>query len=160
MSAPDLYVQFFLKNGKPIQIDGGRPLDSEQIRFTIDSLTPQVVEGQALYELSGWAFSLMDKSISPDMYNRTIVLTSDSNTYFFPVQTVQRSDVQQVFKNLNMDLSGSGFRVLISKDVIQPGEYRIGISFENPVTGLAHYSDKPDRYIIRSANRLSYVDRK
>jgi hypothetical protein len=155
--APDLYVHFFLKNGKPLQIDENLPTDSDQIKLKIDGLDQINYEEYEIYRMYGWAFSLMDENVSPDMYDRTIVLTSSTKTYFFPIQTVQRSGVQDAYKHLNMDLVGSGFSVLISKDVIQPGKYRIGIIFKNPSTGLAYYSDKPAKYIIRSPNRLSYI---
>lgn len=156
--APNLYVQFILKRGKPIQGVEGRPVDSNQIKFTIDGLSFHTVEGQDIYILSGWAFSVLDRNVSPDMYDRAIVLASDTKTYFFPIETVYRKDVQDTYKDLSMNLVGSGFKVFISKDVIQQGEYRIGIIFKNSHTGLAYFSDKPARYIVRSPNRLSYSE--
>lgn len=82
-SASNLFTQFVLKNGKPIQFEEQLPKPSEEIKLTIDGLTLYIVEGQTVYALSGWAFSVLDKDISPGMYERVIVLTSDSNTYFF-----------------------------------------------------------------------------
>jgi hypothetical protein len=153
--APSLYVKFVLKKGKPLPVDGTLPETSEQIKLSIDGLEPYMYEGQKIYLLSGWAFSVLDANISPDMYERLIVLVSHSKIYYFPVQTVGRPGVQKVYKDLNMDLTNSGFRAYISKDVIQPGKYRIGIVFKNPSTGLAYYNDKPARYIIRSTNGFS-----
>jgi hypothetical protein len=152
--APDLYVLFFLKNGKPLQIDGNLPTETDQIKFRIDNLEEVKYEGQNIYRLYGWAFSTMYKEVPPDMYEREIVLTSNSNTYFFPIENLKRPGVQDVYKYLQMDLVDSGFLTLISKDVILPGEYRVGIVFKNLLNNSAYYADKPKRTVIRTPNNL------
>ena len=152
--APSLYTYFFLKNGKPIDLSEGRPGDSDEIHFAVDALFFQPVDGQDMYNMQGWAFSTLDKSISPDKYERIVVLTSEDNIYFFPSQPAGRPDVQQGFVDMEMDLIYSGFNAIIAKDVIFPGVYRIGIIFRDPVNGSAHYSDKPAIYLVRTANRL------
>ena len=90
------------------------------------------------------------------MYERLIVLTSDSKTYFFPTQTVLRPSIQKAHQDLGMDLASAGFEAKISKEVLQQGKYRIGIIFKNPSTNSAYFFDKPARYIVRFANGLSY----
>lgn len=153
--APSLYIRFVLKDGKPLSVEGGIPVTSDGIKLTIDGLSPYVFDGQDLYMLSGWAFSVQEKNISPGMYERTIVLVSDSKTYHFPTETIQRPGVQEFYKDLGMNLIDSGFRALIAKDVLQPGEYRIGIIFRDPSTELSSYSDKPRRIVLRTPNQLT-----
>jgi hypothetical protein len=153
--APDLYVHFILKNGRPLSIDENIPTETDQIKLSVDDLQPIEYQGQDIYRLYGWAFSTMERNISPDMYKRTIVLISDTKSYFFPVQTIQRPGVQKFYKDLQMDLLNSGFSSLISADAIKPGEYRVGVIFKNPISGAEYYSDKPKVTILRTPNNFS-----
>jgi hypothetical protein len=152
--APDLYVHFFLKNGKPLQIDGNIPTETNQIKFRVDGLEPIEYEGQDIYKLYGWAFLTVNMNVHLSKYEREIVLISDSKRYFFQTQSVKRPGVQKAYEHLNMDLLDSGFLTLISKDVIAPGEYRVGIIFKNPMNGSEHYADNPKRIVLRTPNSL------
>jgi len=148
---PVIYTRYFLKNGKPIELNQALPATSDQIKFTVDYLDPIRINGQDLYNLQGWSFFLGD----PDQakYDRYIVLQSDTRTYFFPVQSMERSDVQKAFKDINMDLLNSGFSSIISKDVIQPGKYHLGILFKDQSSNNAYYFDS-NKTLIRTANQL------
>ena len=135
--APGLYTRFVLLNGKPIQVNGELPAETDQNKYSIDGLDPIVYEGQDLYKLWGWAFLNVDPSKTPDMYEQEIVLTSRSRYYFFPAKSVPRPGVQEAFKNLNMNLINSGFSTLIAMDVIRPGKYSVGIVFRYQPCGHA-----------------------
>ena len=52
--APDLYVRFILKEGKPVQLDQSLPQPTDEISFGIDRL--DLVKGQELFNLVGWSF--------------------------------------------------------------------------------------------------------
>lgn len=158
ISAPRLHTYFFLKQGKPITISESIPTETDQIRLNVDALDLIVQDRQEVYLLWGWAFSTLDPSLSPDMYEREILLISSSQkVYAFSINTVSRTGVQEVFKDLNMNLTESGFSTLISKDVLPVGEYRIGIVFRNPSTGLSYYTDNPKRILLRTPNSLSLL---
>jgi len=148
---PVIYTRYFLKNGKPIELNQALPATTDQIKFAVDSLYPIRINAQDLYNLQGWSYFLGD----PDQakYDRYIVLQSDTRTYFFPVQSMERSDVQKAFKDLNMDLLNSGFSSIISKDAIQPGKYHLGILFKDQSSDNAYYFDS-NKTLIRTANQL------
>jgi hypothetical protein len=151
----NLHTHFFLKYGKPIRIDKSLPQETMQIKFTVDDLDPIILEGQEMYQLWGWAFSTADANMAPDAYEREIILVSNSEIYIFPIHNVKRQGVQDVYKDLNMNLIFSGFSTYISKDVLPFGEYRVGIVFRDPSTGSTYYTDKPKIIIHRTPNRLS-----
>jgi len=151
--APVLYARFVLLNGKPIQVNGELPAETDQNKYSIDGLDPIVYEGQDLYKLWGWAFLSADPSKTPEMYVREILLTSGSRHYYFPTTSVQRQGVQDTFKDLNMDLINSGFSTLIAKDVIWPGKYSVGIVFRYQPCDCAYYV-ATNNVVIRTANQL------
>jgi hypothetical protein len=153
--APHVYTYFFVKDGKPVRTEDALPPDSGHIIFNVEDISLITQEGQELYKIWGWAFSTFDKTMSPDMYEREIALTSNSKTHYFPVFNVKRPGVNELYKNLGMNLAGSGFYVLIAKDVLELGEYRLGIVFRDPSTGFLYYADKPKRIIIRTPNKLT-----
>ena len=158
ISAPRLHTNFFLKQGKPLAIRESVPAEAEQIKLNIDALDLIVQDRQEVYRLYGWAFSTLDPSLSPEMYEREILLISSlQRIYAFSIDTVSRPGVQEFFKDLNMNLTESGFSTLISKDVLPVGEYRIGIVFRDPSTGLSYYTDKPKRILLRTPNSLSLL---
>lgn len=158
--APTVYVQYLLEKGKPLQGYNELPVDSDQIRFVVDLLNPVTPNAEDVYTLVGWAFSTKNEHMPPEKYEREIVLISDTNMYFFPIfQVIQRPDIRDAFSILGMDLTYSGFHVLIAKDAIRPGKYRVGIVFRDPSTNVAHYYDKsaygkPARYLVRTPNNL------
>ena len=158
ISAPRLHTNFFLKQGKPIAVSRSIPAETDQIKLNVDALDLIVQDRQEVYLLWGWAFSTLDPSLSPDMYEREILLISPSQkVYAFSIDTVSRPGVQEFFKDLNMNLTESGFSTLISKDVLPVGEYRIGIVLRDPSTGLSYYTDKPKRILLRTPNSLSLL---
>lgn len=156
--APTLHTYFFIKQGKPTGVNESLPTETEQIRFKVDGLDLIIQEGQEVYRLWGWAFSTLDVNMSPEMYEREILVVSSSNqVYAFSTNTVIRPGVQEAFKDLNMKLRKSGFAALISRDVLPPGEYRLGIVFRDPSTGQTYYTDKPKRILVRTPNSLSLL---
>lgn len=158
ISAPRLHTNFFLSQGKPVAIRESIPTETEQIRLNVDALDLIVQDRQEVYQLYGWAFSTLDPGLSPDRYEREILLISSSQkVYVFSIVTVSRPGVQEFFKDLNMNLTESGFSTLIAKDVLPIGEYRIGIVFRDPSTGQSYYTDKPKRVLLRTPNSLSLL---
>ena len=110
--------------------------------------------GQELYRLYGWSFLPTDPEQA--ISERFIVLQSDVNSYFYTTQAVDRIDVRAAFTNLNIDLSNAGFTTMISKDFIHPGNYHIGILFEDRTTQAVSYTIS-NQSLVRTANSMKLI---
>ena len=152
--APDLYVRFVLKNGKPIQFQEKLPAATDMISFWVDRIDPVVSQGQVLYNLWGWAF--LREEPDQSQYERFIVLRSDSQNYYFLAQTNERLDVEEAFPELTIDVSNSGFSTLIAKDAIRPGSYHIGIIFRHQ-SGNFIYFAATENVLVRTPNQLQLI---
>jgi hypothetical protein len=135
--APNLYANYFIKNGKPIQFREGLPAVTDQISYSVSSLVSTMSDGQEIYNLWGWAF--LHEEADQSQYERFIVLKSDKRDFFFPVKSFERPEVQKAFPDLKIDVTNSGFSTYISKDAISPGSYRIGIVFRNKLNNFTSY---------------------
>lgn len=151
--APSLYGRFVLKSGKSIQFPEELPKETGRISYYFDNMELIVIDGQELSSLWGWAF--LQEEPDQSQFERIVVLKSDSNTYFFPTQSFQRSDVQAAFSNLGIDVQNSGFSTYLSKDVVRPGSYRIGFVFKNQTTN-AIYFELSNKIIVRTANQFQF----
>jgi hypothetical protein len=141
-------------SGSPVQFDNELPETTDQISFWVDRLDPIVSDLQPLYNLLGWAF--LREEPDQSQYERFIVLQSDSGNYFFPIQSIERPDVQEAFPNLTIDVRSSGFSTFMSKDAIQPGSYQIGIVFRNRSSNAIYYVATKN-IIVRTANQFLLV---
>jgi hypothetical protein len=153
--APDVVTLAFTQNGKPVQVNGGIPAESDRIHFVIEDLASYVKDGDNLYELIGWSFIVQDEGISPELFVREIALISDERNYFFSVRSGHRKpDIPSRFDDIDIDFNSLGLSVLIGEDAIKPGKYRIGIVFRNTSDGSAYYWDKPVYYLVKTPNTL------
>ena len=152
--ATPFHTRYILKDGKAVIFDEELPQTTEQISYAVDRIDAIVLRGQNLYNLSGWAFMRGE----PDQaaYERFIVLQSESRVYFFSSVNNARPDVQAEFTDLHLDLINTGFSAYISKDVIEPGTYHIGILVKHQGNGKIHYTVTEKR-IIRTPNKLHLV---
>lgn len=155
--ANDLYVHFFLKNGKPILVNSQLPAESAQINGYVDLFEPIVYEGQNLHSLVGWAFSSIDTTLRPEDYDRQVVLISPQRNYYFNMQTYPRPDVQAAFQSLGMELTNAGYHAYISQEALAPGVYQIGFVFHNMQDGSIYYS-RTNKYLICTPNRIQISD--
>jgi hypothetical protein len=152
--APSAYARFILRDGKPVSLDLVLPANTAKMMYSVDRLDPIIFHGQNLYTLWGWAF--IPGEADQSIYERFIVLRSDTKTYFFPVVNSTRPDVQSAFANLHLDLLNSGFTTYLAKDDIPRGSYRVGILFRHKASSLLKYLDT-NSIIIRTANQLQLV---
>jgi hypothetical protein len=150
--APKLYVQFFLKEGKPAQFDFSIPQPTDQISFAVDRL--ELTKEPALFNLWGWSFFRGDTNQAA--YERWIVLQSKENTYFYRSESFERSELQSAFEDVNIDLTNAGYNTYISKDAIARGEYQIGILFKHKSSNLTYYV-VTDKMIVRTPNQILLV---
>jgi hypothetical protein len=149
--APFVYNDLFIKFGKPVDYTDKFPAPTNNISLSIDSFDSTTYEGHITKSLEGWAL-LYDE---PDQskYERFVVLQSEARTYFFTVEPVKRSLLQESFSNLGLDILYSGFRAFISEEHIKPGTYQVGILFKNKFDGTAYYTISPS-VIQRTANKI------
>ncbi len=154
--APGIYDHFFVVEGKPIEVNVRLPAMVGESRSGVDALVIYNKQG-GVYQLWGWAFPMVNKSIPAGDYERQIVLATPTRNYVFAAETVERADVQEYFNDLGMDLTNSGFSALISKNAIELGEYRLGIVFRNLQDNTAYYIDTK-RSLIRTPNQLKFSD--
>ena len=152
---PTLYARFIIKDGKPIEFNQSLPAPTDQIMFNADKLDPFTYNGQELYILLGWTFFLGTQDQA--LFDRFIVLQSDTSTYFFPTQSMERADVQEYFNDLNLDLLNSGYTALISKNFIRNGNYHIGVLFVQQADNSLLYFVS-NKIAIRTANHLILGD--
>ena len=148
---PDLYALFVLTNGKAVHLNQELPAPTKDIQFNLDRLDPIKYSGQDLYYILGWSFYLGDKEQA--MYDRYLVLQSDTKTYFFPTEINQRTDLNKHFTDINIDLLYAGYSALISKDVIRPGKYHLGILFKYRLGNEIYYYES-NYMVTRTANHL------
>lgn len=95
----------------------------------IDGLDDNPINGVNNKKLWGWAFLTTDKLISPDDYEREVILISDASHYTLSAERVSRAGVQAHFSDLEMNLVGSGFQAVFGENILLPGTYKIGILF-------------------------------
>ena len=89
-------------------------------------------------------------------FEKYLVLNSASRTYFFAYDSFAWPGVQDAYKDLGLDLSSTGFHVLISGDGLRSGTYNIGFLFQDTAEDRAYYSVS-NRYLIRTPNQV-YVE--
>jgi hypothetical protein len=130
------------------------PQVTDQISYAVDRIDTIVFRGQNLYNLSGWAFMRGE----PDQaaYERLIVLQSENRVYFFSSVNNARPDVQAEFTDLHLDLINTGFSAYISKDMVEPGTYQIGILFKDRANGTIYYV-VTNKSVIRTSNKLQLL---
>lgn len=155
--APRIQAEFFIRDGRPIQLNGELPAETSQLMFYVDRV--EVYDDQGiLYNLRGWAFSTVDKNIPPSQYQREIVLISEHGNYVFSTRAERRKDVQNHFSDLGMNLDMPGFSVLINKNIIENGKYSIGIIFRHLPSGSAYYINT-FKILVRTPNSIKLEDR-
>lgn len=137
----------FLSKGRPVSFDLESSVKTKQIKYSIDSFN-----NKASYDiLSGWA--VLTEEHDQSQYERLIMLQSDTKTYFFPLTSTKRPDLQKIFKKSKIDVQKAGFNAHISSNFIQPGSYLIGIVFRLKTSNVSYYI-VTDRLILRTPNHF------
>ncbi len=138
--------------GKPVQVNVKLPVEVVQAKSGVDALVKYNEEG-GVYQLWGWAFPTVDKSIPASDYERQAVLVASNRNYLFAADAVERTDVQEYFSDLGMDVNMSGFSAFINRDALKRGIYGIGLIFKNNTSGATFYINA-GRCLQRTANEL------
>lgn len=155
IAGPRIYAENFIKVGRPISQEALKTFtESDQIRCSVDNMTLTTLKGNSVVDLWGWAFFLDDADQTH--FERYISLTSDKMTYYYPLETVKRQDVEDYFKDLEIDVSQSGFSAYISKEFIKTGSYNITILFWDQLSNDV-YRQSTNATLIRTPNKLTLM---
>lgn len=149
IGAPVIYANYFIEFGKHIKINGELPFSSDEIHFNIDRNEAAIVDGDQYQQIIGWA--VLPAETDQSKYEKYLVLNSETKTYYFACETMNRPDLQTTFKAMEIDVLSSGFRVLISSDNLSSGTYNVGFLLKNIESGKGYYSVS-NQYFVRSPN--------
>ncbi len=158
LSANRIYAAYFLKNGKPAERMASLPAQKGDLKFNFDTMDTIFYDGEDLYEVDGWAF---DPAIADSpQFQKKIVLHSVDENLVYPAEIVKRNDLAKglpMYKS--MDLTQAGFRILVAKDALKIGNYRLGFILEDD-QGNVRDVHMVDAYIEREPNRLRLIQGK
>ncbi len=159
---PKLVASLFVDEGKPVKEDIEIPeiIDDGQYKFSIDYLS-LYEENLDLYNLAGWVFSTKDSNIPTSEIEAQFFLYNDSSNYVFSSRSSERVDVIKHFADLNLEIEMPGFSVLINKNLINSGDYCIGILLTNKKTNTEQFIQTnqiirhtPNTFTLFNANEL------
>jgi peptidoglycan/LPS O-acetylase OafA/YrhL len=138
--------------GKPVGADVALPGETAQWKMWVEKMDPAYAG--KFYQIEGWAFLTVDKSVPAGGYDRRMVLRGPQGNLVFASDVVIRQDVDEYFKSEGMKLLMSGFTVLIDPHILAEGVYGIGWIFTDKHTGAAYYVDA-QRCLLRTESALA-----
>ncbi|MFD2908594.1 DUF6311 domain-containing protein [Flavobacterium ardleyense] len=97
--------------------------------------------------IQGWGFIESTKNNSKDSI--FIVLSSDLKKYLVSTKMYLRPDISSFFKNDN--LNNSGFKITLSNEKFDEGEYSIGILIKQE-NGSLHFKKSDEKLVIAKEN--------
>jgi len=115
------YPENILQEFSSTPYDFRKDNSSRSLENSIDT----VVENDEYIYVDGWAY-LSAKNI--DKQTTLVVLRSSDRTFAAPTVTTRRPDVAAHYRSRS--LNNSGFGALISKRMIPPGRYEVGVYAE------------------------------
>ncbi len=153
-SANSLYVHFILKNGKPVSTNVALPAVANDVIYKLaDVLQPIRVDGQDLYEIKGYAF----QRGNPKGTNTIrVVLSTEKSNLVFPTRDVQFPNMIESYPAYTKGMEQAEFSFLVSKNVLAPGTYKIGILLEAPGSGSPLYVVTSGK-LQTTPNTIKYV---
>ncbi len=150
-AAPALYAEFILRNGKPVSLNQELPEPTTEALGEANRLDPTSLNGQNQYNLWGWAFIKGEEDQT--IYERFVVLRSNTRTYFFSTEIISFPQVQTLFPYLDQDVTETGFSTYLAKEAIARGTYRVGFLFRHKSTADAFYIET-NKVMVKTANQL------
>lgn len=155
LTAGRLYVQFILKDGKPVSSNVQVPAEvsTDGLVYKLGDFIPVRVNGQDLYQLKGYAFL----SAQPETKNKiSVVLVSPTQKLAFQTSTVQYPNMIESYPNYKPGMASAEFSMLLSKSVLKPGTYQVGILVEDAAGQNKSFVLTPAK-IQKTPNNLRYL---
>jgi len=137
--------------GKPVEVEGAQVVQSDRIRSAVNRLSEARVDGQLVYRVQGWSFIVDD--MDQTNYDIFLVFSNDKTLYFFETTPKKRSDVEEAYPEVEIDLTNSGFDAFIAKETMANGRYVIGMLYRNKSSGEFTYSHT-DRILVKTINDI------
>jgi hypothetical protein len=153
-SSNSIYNSFFLKNGKPVEVNPKLPPESSSILFKIDYFRPIRYQGENLYEMRGYA--LNSATTDTGDYKINIVLHSPDKELMFATIPEKRMDIDPILKKFKKSYKLCGFKLLLSKHVLDIENYQVYIVLEDAQTGSPTYI-KTGKFIERQMSSIRYI---
>jgi hypothetical protein len=152
-SANQLYVNFFLRQGKPVSKNDPLPSEVRPIVYQLsDTLQSVRRNGENLFELSGYAF-FQDNPLEPTQIK--ILLFSPTLKLTFPTQAAQYPDMIQSYSGYKPGMDRTQFSLLLSKNTLKPGTYQICILLQS-LTGGDQVYVMTSGTILKTPNTITY----
>ena len=128
-----LYVQLFVKNGKPVDTNVSLPRETKGITYKLAHLEPVFVDGKYMYSLKGYAF-LSTNPLQENKISIVLRLIGQSRAveqnFVFSTQTVPFPNMIESFPGYKKGMRNAEFRMLVTKEGLKSGTYQIGILLE------------------------------
>jgi glycosyltransferase involved in cell wall biosynthesis len=128
------------------------PEPTDKIKFSIDDLEP-ISDNLYFYRLAGW---LSLEELYGFQYERWLVLESSTRTFFYPIPARKNTDPKEALKAPDKEW----FSVVLSRPIIPPDIYSLGILFKRPADDTARYTTITNESLVHTAGRLhlEYTD--
>lgn len=122
-------IRFLLPRNDLVKYTDPLPATTTAGKMYTDSIKMST-ENEGKYQIAGWGFLTSEPNLTPDDYERKVVLSSGTDVFTITTETVRRADVQKAFLDLNMNVVNSGFLSEFSLDKLPVGNYSISLFFE------------------------------
>ena len=154
--APVIKDRMTIVIGKPVAVEGALLEETDNIRAMVDRISEAKVDGQWVYRVQGWSYIMNDKDQAN--YEVFLVFTDENNRYFFATTPYKRSDVEDAFPEIEIDLTNSGFNSFIAKPMMVSGIYEIGLLYRNKTSGEFTYY-RTDKMLVKTINDIQMENR-
>lgn len=152
--SPIVQQRLALRASDLVVVSDPLPPLTQDARMYVDHLR-STVSSKGEYELAGWGFCEFMNCTDLSAYNRKILLVSDKRSFSIDTISSNRPDVENAFKDLNLNLMDVGYKVKILKDALPKGSYRIFLQF-SWADGRSSALES-DWSIIRSSNSIKLI---
>jgi hypothetical protein len=139
--------RFFVSFGGPSRVDR-IDLDEGQISYGFDALRTQKLRGEAVYALSGWAFSNPRGASPPETVGEVVLLSEDGRALVFDAETLGRPETETT----SPDSASPGFVSYIAPRSLSRGAYQIGLLLSSGDSGQTFARTR--WYLLRTPNTL------
>jgi len=144
--------------GFPVSVNPSSIIPSDKIEYNIEHLGLVEAYNKEVYNLWGWSF-LNDDGTAVDC-DRFILLEKRDKKYYFPINVMDRPDVENVYQDISKSLiNEAGFYSYILKSELPMGTYEINIVYQNKQTKEA-YAVNTGFYIKRTFSQLVLIDKR
>jgi len=121
------------------------------ISYTIEKYE----EGESYISFSGWAFI---NGMGTEEGDVEILLKNDANSFSFKTSYIYRRDITKFFKASGLNLDYAGFSVVVPKEPLKAGEYRVALKITNLKTGEQSIQET-DHFILNQPQSFVFFKR-